>query len=234
VSQRLSEIDVGRINVVDEDGTLRMAICSKGQLPKPVVGGRELERSGPSPPGIVFYNDEGDECGGLVFNGRRTDEGGHEAGFHLSFDQFGNDQVLVLSYQDDADARMYGLSIYDRPESFPADEVEKLQSMPDGPEKASLQQELREAGAFGTPRMFVGRSMNGQPMIVLCDSKGRPRLRLSVAPDDSPDLEVVDEHGDVAYSLSSVARLQEDLTGLQRQVKRLEEELARHKRQGGQ
>ncbi len=231
MSHRFSEIDVGRVNVVDEDGTLRMAICSKGRLPKPVIGGREFERSGPGTPGIIFYNDEGDECGGLVFAGHKTEDGGYEAGFHLSFDQFGNDQVLILSYQDTGHARAYGLSVYDRLETLPADELKEFEGMPDGPDKPRRTEELREAGVFGVLRMFVGRSSRGQPMIALCDSKGRQRLSLSINPDDAPDIQVMDQEGNVAYSLASVLGLREELSELQRQVKHLGQELARHHRE---
>jgi len=57
--QCFREIDVERINVVDADGTVRMMIANRENLPKPVLGGKELERQGPALPGIIFFNDDG-------------------------------------------------------------------------------------------------------------------------------------------------------------------------------
>jgi hypothetical protein len=74
-NQRIAELDVERINVVDCDGTLRMTISNKDTLPNPVLHGKEFVRQGPKVPGIIFYNDDGDECGGLMFGGTRDPNG---------------------------------------------------------------------------------------------------------------------------------------------------------------
>lgn len=169
--ERFEEIDVERVNVLDADGTLRMVISNKNRLPNPVLGGKQLERQGPKLPGIIFFNDDGDECGGLVFGGTQDPAGTYWAGMHLSYDQFGNDQVLVLAYNDENGRRSYGLSLYDRPGKLPIDDILRVTSMPEGPEKDELQKELRDDGAFGFPRMFLGREPDGRPTIALSDSK---------------------------------------------------------------
>ncbi len=229
VSERFEEIDVQRVNVVDADGTLRMVISGKAKLPDPVIGGRQLKgRQGPKVAGIIFYNDDGDECGGLVFGGSRDPAGTYWAGMHLSFDQFGDDQILVLDYQDENGRRSYGLSLYDRPGAFPVDDVLRLTSMPEGPEKDGLLRELRDSGAFGFHRMFLGRNSEGQPTIALNDSRGRQRLRLSVDSADSPRVEVLDESGRVVYTLPSADDL-DRITELERQVLELRQELEKLK-----
>ena len=60
------EIAVHRINVVEPDGTLRMVISNHAQLPGIIVHGRERPFDRPQA-GMLFYNDEGSENGGLIF-----------------------------------------------------------------------------------------------------------------------------------------------------------------------
>ena len=68
-------IDVERINVVEQDGTLRMVFANSALAPDPVVDGQVLKRDSGNAAGIVFYNEHGDECGGLVFRGQRREDG---------------------------------------------------------------------------------------------------------------------------------------------------------------
>ena len=67
--QRFGEIDVQRINVIEPDGKVRMVISNKTRAPDAVLGGKTFKRQGGNSAGIIFYNEEGDEDGGLVFGG---------------------------------------------------------------------------------------------------------------------------------------------------------------------
>src|SRR5450432_581455 len=66
---RFDEIDVQRINVVEPDGTLRMVISNHARLPGIIVRGKEQQFARPQA-GVLFYNDEATENGGLIFGGR--------------------------------------------------------------------------------------------------------------------------------------------------------------------
>ncbi len=145
----------------------------------------------------------------------------------LAHDQFGNDQILVLAYQDENGRRSYGLRLHDRPGTFPVD-VLKLTSMPEGPEKDRLLRELIDSGAFGFVRMFLGRNSEGHPTIALNDSKGRQRLRLSVDSADIPRIEVLDERGRVAHTLPSASNI-DRMAELERQVLELRQEVQKLK-----
>ncbi len=226
--KRFEEIDVQRINVLDADGTVRMVIAGKDKVPDPVLGGWQFKRHGPKMAGITFYNDDGVECGGLVIGGSRDPAGNYWAQMHLSYDQFDNDQILVLAYRDENGRRSYGLRFHDRPDTFPVDDMVRLTNMPEGPEKDRLLKELMDSGAFGFERMFLGRNPEGQPTIVLNDSKGRPRLRLSVDSADLPRIEVLDEHGRVVYTLPSTGET-DRMAELERQVLELRQEVQRLK-----
>src|SRR2546427_3070101 len=76
---RFEEIDVERINVVEKDGTLRLVISNKARGPDPVVSGKTYPRTGGNRAGFIFFNDEGNEDGGLVYGGRRDRDGSFRA-----------------------------------------------------------------------------------------------------------------------------------------------------------
>src|ERR1043166_2241579 len=85
-SENLDQITVHRINVVEPDGTLRMVISNHAQLPGIIVRGKEQSFARPQA-GMLFYNDEGSENGGLIFGGRRNEKGEVvDSGGSLSFE----------------------------------------------------------------------------------------------------------------------------------------------------
>ena len=113
----LDEIDVHRINVVEPDGTLRMTISDRAQFPGMIVKGKELPHATRSDSaGMLFFNDEGTENGGLIFGGRS--ESGRVVNFgHLSFDQYMQDQVATLEQSEEDGRRVSGPTIDDRPDA---------------------------------------------------------------------------------------------------------------------
>src|ERR1043166_6267122 len=67
-------ISAQRINIVEPDVTLRMAISNHSRLPGIIVRGKEKPLDRPQA-GMIFYNDEGSEIGGLIFGGRKNAKG---------------------------------------------------------------------------------------------------------------------------------------------------------------
>ena len=65
--RKFEEIDVERVNFVEKNGQVKMVIANKARLPGPgnIVSGKLGQREGLKGPGILFYNEKGDECGGL-------------------------------------------------------------------------------------------------------------------------------------------------------------------------
>jgi len=81
----------------------RMVISNKADFPGAIFHGKEYKHPRPAA-GILFFNDEGTEDGGLVYGGARDKNGKVSNHGHLSFDNFDQDQTLVLeSNQDDTD-----------------------------------------------------------------------------------------------------------------------------------
>src|SRR5215475_7929675 len=111
---RFTEIDVERINIVEPDGKLRMVISNRDRSIGPIYKGKPFGYAGGSRPGIIFFNDEGTENGGLTFTGKREADGTYRASSGFSFDQFNQDQVVYLQYNDNNGRRNMGLTIADR------------------------------------------------------------------------------------------------------------------------
>src|ERR1044071_6672174 len=72
---RFTEIDVERINVMEPDGKYRMVISNRPRSIGPIYKGKPFGYAGGNRPGIIFFNDEGTENGGLGFGGRQTADG---------------------------------------------------------------------------------------------------------------------------------------------------------------
>src|ERR1700682_6582408 len=86
--QKFDEITVERLNVVEKNGQRVDVIANTDRMPDPIVGGKSFKTE--RPPGMIFYNGIGDECGGLVFgaatgeNARAGDKFGAYGGGNFS------------------------------------------------------------------------------------------------------------------------------------------------------
>src|SRR5436305_13936185 len=67
--QKFGEIDVERINIVEKDGKLKMVISNADRQHPGMVDGKIIPREGGRPAGMIFFNERGDEIGGLTFMG---------------------------------------------------------------------------------------------------------------------------------------------------------------------
>ena len=195
-----AEITVGRINVVEPDGTLRLAIYNQVGVPDGIINGKApISRKGDPFAGLMFYNSEGDECGGLGYSSKRMPDGSIQAVAGLTFDRFKQDQVIGLLFDEIQGQVSTGLHVWDRP-TLPLDQwFEQLQpifEMPQGPEQQAKFAELRRAGLLGSERAYVG-SRHGKAEIHLCDAQQQVRIRLFTEADGRAGLEFLDESGKV-------------------------------------
>ncbi|MCU7550129.1 hypothetical protein OCK74_13480 [Chitinophagaceae bacterium LB-8] len=207
---RFKEITAERINIVEGNGQLRMVISNKERSPEVLAYGKALTPPipGGNRPGLIFFNDEGTENGGLVFMGGKDSSGKYQATGHLSFDQYNQNQVLYLTYADSNGDQNTGLHIDDW-QTSPAfwdwrAEYKKAQQLPAGAAKEALLKKLMEpkAGhkAFAQ-RVFVGKDDSKTAMVMLADRMGKPRLQLLVDSAGTAKLNFLDERGNITYSL---------------------------------
>lgn len=202
-----AEIDVERVNVVEKDGKVRMVIANKEREPDNVMNGKTYRRRGRSA-GIIFYNDEGNENGGLAFGGSKGADGKPSAYGALNFDRYDQDQTVSLQYNEANGRRTSGLQIVDRPDiplSKFAERVQALDRLPES-EQAAANKALEadyKRGEFGieATRLFAGSGRNRSAVVELSDPKGKPRLRLSVDSTGAAGLEFLDADGKVTSRL---------------------------------
>jgi hypothetical protein len=206
--QKFTEIDVERINVVEKDGKLRMVISNRDRSIGPIYKGKPFGYAGGTRPGIIFFNDEGTENGGLTFSGRREADGTFRSSSGFSFDQYNQDQVVYLQYNDNNGRRNMGLTIADRADADIYDLVAErdsiVKAIPEGAARnAALQAWAgpRNGAALFAPRVYVGRDISKAAVVNLSDRNGKPRLRLMVDSLGAASLEFLDADGKVTSRL---------------------------------
>lgn len=112
---KFNEIDVERINIVEKNGQLRLVISNKARSPGPMERGVAFAYAGGGRAGLIYYNDEQTEAGGLSFGGHRDASGKYSAGGILTFDQYEQDQTIALQYNDANGRWQSGLTIAEFP-----------------------------------------------------------------------------------------------------------------------
>lgn len=203
----VSELTAERVNIREPDGTLRLMLCNTQRSPGYVMDGKPFgEPDKQRPGGIYFFNDEGNECGGLVFGGKRIDEHSYEAGGGFFFDQYRQDQVVGMMHTDVNGQRHAGFCVWDRPD-MPITEwtarCVPVFDMPDGPEKEAALAQLRKERLIETTRVFMGKTTNRDACLNLYDVQGNLRLRLVVRADGTPAIECLNEQGEVTERFPS-------------------------------
>ncbi len=190
------EIDVRRINVREDDGTLRVVISNKSRFPGLYFRGKEHPHPNRSSAGLLFFNEEGTENGGLTFGGQKVD-GKVTSGGHLSFDRYEQDQVVQITHSEEGDSHWAGLAVNDYPDgSTDLDAWERADAMPEGAEKVAELKRLRERYG-GKRRVFLGKQRDRAARLVVNDEAGRPRLVLEVAPEGTAAIRFLDANGKV-------------------------------------
>lgn len=202
--QRFDEIDVERINVVEPDGRLALVIANQARLPGVWMDGKEHGgREGIN--GIIFFNGEGDESGGLTHWSERTPEG-IRAGGHLSMDRFESDQVVALNYMEWPGYYGAGLRISDFPVGTTKEWLaaqDSIEHLPEGEREAArreLRRRFQREGKWEINRVFVGQEQGVAGMRVH-DRAGRVRIRIAVDSLDVPRLEFLDAQQHVIQTL---------------------------------
>ena len=200
---KFDEISVERINIVERDGRVRLVLANSARQAQTVVDGVVLGPGRSRPAGMIFFNEEGDEVGGLVFSGRKGDSGPQATG-SLTFDQYKQDQTVALQYSEGSGRRRAGLAVIDRPTTSLAAYaplVEKRRLAKSDEERAAVDREVAALGQPSAARMFVGKDGDGTATLALSDSLGRQRLLLMVDPAGRSSIRFLDASGQVVREI---------------------------------
>ena len=138
--------------------------------------------------GLIFFNDVGDEVGGLSYRGGAAG-GPRVASGQLAFDQFKQDQIVAMTYQESGGARKAGLQVWDRPDQSLGDVIR-------GTAKAQP----------AATRVFVGKNLDKSATVSLADANGKPRLVLKVEPGGAASIEFLDADGKLVQRLPNAGR----------------------------
>lgn len=196
-------INVHRINVVEPDGTVRMVISDHARFPGLILHGKEYPHPRPQA-GMLFFNDEGTEQGGLVFAGQKTRDG-YSSGLSLTFDRYEQDQQLQLIGLDENGHAFAGMRVNDvphRPILEDLQEFAKMKAMPDAERKA-LMDKRRKENYYGAQRFYAGKSASGNSVVLLRDANGKARLSMMVTPAGKASIEFLDADGKVQRSITA-------------------------------
>jgi hypothetical protein len=194
--QTFDRITVKQIDVLDSQDRVRVQIAGE-------FAPRRSELSG-----ILFHNEDGHEAGGLVYSGRRDENGEIQAGAVLTFDQYREDQIMAIQYSHSADVKRTGLLITDRPDELGENMARFYRAFSEA-KTDEERQKLREEVLPTIPqeelparRLYIGRTTGNSSTINLYDPLGRVRLKLEVDSIGVPRIEFFDEEGGSVKKIS--------------------------------
>jgi hypothetical protein len=196
---KFDEITVQRLNVVDANGTLRMVLAGKDRMHPGVMDGVTIDRPRPVA-GMLFFNDEGDEVGGLTYTGTVVNGRG-SANAGIMFDQLKQDQTVGISYSESNGRRSAGFQVWDRSDTVRLSELivrlNAANKLPAGAPRDAAIAEIRSTAPPGPRRVFVGKTQDRAATVALADAQGKPRLTLTVDASGNPRIEFLDDAGRV-------------------------------------
>jgi hypothetical protein len=172
-SARFDTLTVQRINVIDADGKTRLVIANRERFPDVVLHGKVYPRSIHDTAGLVFFDTNGVETGGLGLAKLRDND---VANITFDFTAPLTDGIRMIK-QESADGRSWkaGFNILDR--------------RPQGSSDDSSQ---------GVQRITLADE-NQNAQLVIADKEGRPRIRIGVDKAGTPIIETLDAAGAVRY-----------------------------------
>ncbi|WDF78082.1 hypothetical protein PQ469_29805 [Mucilaginibacter sp. KACC 22773] len=196
------QITAERIDIVEPDGKIRMAISNRQSQHPGTIEGKQLPKRD-RPAGMIFFNDDGNECGGLVYDGDKK-----SASMTYSIDQYKNDQIMQLQYSQENNGpqlqRSYGLKLWDKYDNFPSSKVlayiDSLNKLNDTVAYKTGIDKLNASGRVTKERLFVGKNAGGDVGLFLSDANGKPKLRIYINKQNQPVIETLDDKGAVAKS----------------------------------
>ena len=201
-NQKFTEIDVERINIVEKNGDLKMVISNRERQHPGISNGKVIERESPRPPGILFFNQIGDEMGGLVYG--ENGENGHFGS--LTWDKFRGDQTMGFRHLEGSNGSYSsGISMWQQP-NIPGDQMGALldsvyTNIEDRERRSEVLDSLRTLNLITTNRLFLGKGRNDSAVLIMHDMKGTVRLAIQVDAEGNPAINFYNEDGEKYYSI---------------------------------
>ncbi|HEU4601617.1 MAG TPA: hypothetical protein VFS24_06600 [Steroidobacteraceae bacterium] len=208
---RFDTITVQRINIVEPDGTLRMVLSNNSRIPAVVMHGKEYPDFGGRKPstaaGILFYDAEGSESGGLTFGGRKDAQGAITRFGHLSFDRYDQDQMFTIDAVDDGTNHRSAIQMIDQPNWSIVDYLElrqRIQNLPEAEQQAQLEEFFNTHPTDGagvrtklSNENYPDAPASSRNALHFFDRTNAERLEAGLDNNSDPALEIRDQNGNL-------------------------------------
>ncbi len=200
--EKFDEILVKKITVVGEDNLPRMVLSNETRQHSGRMNGKEWPKR-ERPSGIIFFNNQGDECGGLVYQTKDKD-GKIISGMSFTMDNYKDDQVLqILNDEYYANGKSYierGISINQYPDGTNIDirnqKLEELKNIKDEKEREQKISELMQREG-SVNRLFIGKTKGNSSGLFLAGPDGKPKMMIYVDENGNPKIQTFNEKGEV-------------------------------------
>lgn len=200
-ANKFDEIEVKKITVVGEDNLPRMVLSNETRQHSGRMNGKEIEKR-ERPSGIIFFNNQGDECGGLVHQTKIKD-GKVQSGMSFTMDNYNDDQVVqILNDEYYADGKAYiqrGIKINQYPVGSNMEErnkkIEEINKIADKNERNQKMNELLEKEG-SVNRLFIGRTKGNSSGLFLSGPDGKPKMMIYVDEKGNPKITTLNEKGE--------------------------------------
>lgn len=200
--ENFEEINVKRINIIENDGTLRMVLSNKDLQHSGRMDGKDWEKR-ERPSGLIFFNDQGDECGGLIYQTKQT-KNGLISGMSITMDRYKDDQVLQLSNQESiVNGKIMsqrGININDYPaESNITTRMELFAQAEKITDPETRKKKINEIYELHGERnlLFLGKTRGNSQGLFLNDATGKPKLMIYVDEKGNPKIQTFNTKGEM-------------------------------------
>lgn len=164
MNETFDEITVKRINIVDENGINRMVLSNQEKMEPPIILGKKYKRA-LNPAGIIFYNEKGDECGGIALS-----KNPKTSTYALALDYNNADAIGLLSQQSNNDnTYRSGLIINDKDTSGKiGSNINRINLMSNNGNSS-----LVINGPDEKPRIIISVDSIGNPLFKMLNGEGK-------------------------------------------------------------
>lgn len=182
------ELTLERLAIAEPGKTWRLRLYNNGSAPAAIFKGETIDLHPEGRPGAghMYVNDEGTECGGLIFQG--PDAAGN-AGIYSTMDHHDQQEALVIHSTTSATGGNSSLSVVDNPEWSIVDWAHEMAA--DQAKAMEKVQEETQAGRWFHQRVLA-RGGSGGSRVELDSPGTSPTKAALIVDENGPRLELVD------------------------------------------
>lgn len=201
-SEKFDEIIAKKITVVGEDNLPRMVLSNENRQHSGRMNGKDWPKR-ERPSGIIFFNNQGDECGGIIYQAKEKD-GKIISGMSFTMDNYKDDQVIQIlndeTYSNGKSFIQRGISINQFPDGTNIDDrnkkMDEINKIKDEKERnLKLNELFKKEGSVN--RLFIGRTKGNSSGLFLSGPDGQPKMMIYVDDKGNPKIQTFNDKGEI-------------------------------------